>query len=155
MEDFTAIGQDVNASAQGPGPLSELVRVLTDTKPWLRFFAVLLFICCGLMVVGGLISIIAGLGTSIPGSMIFTLIIGLLYMAIGLLYLFPGMHLNNAANAIRDLELNSSPQAVAMPLIHQYKYWRFIGILTIVAMVLGVLFMLIAIGVGLSVMNRF
>lgn len=155
MEDFSTIGQDNVVQEQGPGPLAELVRLLTDTKPWLRFFSVLGFIGAAFMALSGLFFAVTGGASGYSGSAAVGVIMGLVYVALGLLYFFPSLHLSRAASAIKDLEINSNPQSIAMPLMHQFRYWRFIGILTIVVLVLAVLGIILAIGIGVSLMNRY
>jgi len=78
---------DYNAVA---GP--RVVRLLVETRPWVRFLSILGFIGAGLMLLAGL-----------AGAM-FGLLMLVLYGLIGLLYLVPLLYLFRYASRISELE---------------------------------------------------
>ncbi len=61
------------------------------------------------------------------------------------MYIAPGMFLWRYASAIQSLKASATAARLEDALKHQKSFWRFLGILTAIAVVVGIL------GIGLAV----
>ena len=68
----------------------------------------------------------------------------LLYMVMAILYVAPGVFLYRYANAIRDLKANSNDAALEGALKHQKSFWRYVGIFTVVGLIMAVVTIVLA-----------
>lgn len=124
-----------------------MLDALRATKPWVRFFSILGFLVAIFMVLGGLgmgafgvYRIIAGGNDGyIFGGM------GLLYLLMAILYIYPSRSLFRYASAIGEaLQTPSKAEAVERALVHQKSFWKFIGIMVLVMMLLYIPMMFVA-----------
>jgi hypothetical protein len=124
--------QGSTGSISSSGDLTRVTQILLATRPWIRFFSVLGFVGCGLFVVAALAFATMGfvseeLGVGGP-------FIAFAYLGMAVLYLFPSLHLHRCANALRDLAANRSGESFEAALSHQRKFWRFMGVATVVGL---------------------
>jgi hypothetical protein len=123
---------------------------LSQTGPWVRLFSVLLFIGAGFMILAGAGLVLAGLvGLSSPREMpgagafpssIGAIVVGPLYLVLSIvLYIVPALFLARYAGAIRTLRLNRSAVALEDAMKHQKSFWRYLGILAIVMLIVSIL----------------
>ncbi len=128
----------------------QALAALSGTRPWVRFMGILLFIGCGLMVLGGfcgLIAAAAGAGAAHgPPAIVF-----LLYPIFGLLYLPPAIYLNRYASRITDLLRTHSDGYLEAALAAQRSFWRYVGILTAVVLIIEILVLLIVVIIAVAV----
>ena len=137
----------------GLTPLAQ--QYLDQTRPWVRFMSIITFLTAGLMVLLGLlimaITIYSGVagtnreGFGLLGSAIGAGLIALLYIALACVYVVPALHLSRYASAIQRLKANATARGLEDALRHQKSFWRFIGILSVIGIVLAV------VGVGLAI----
>lgn len=123
-------------------------QYLDETRPWVRFIAILTFLVAGLMLMGGLgllaFSVLGGLaatdraGFGAIGGAIGGGLLASLYVVMALLYLAPGTYLFRYASAIARLRATASGGALEEALKHQKSFWRFVGILTVISFVLAI-----------------
>ena len=119
--------------------LSEMHALLLKFKPWLRFFAVLVFIGCAFAFLIGLVFSLlpGGMGVdTLPGGRFF----GIIYMAFAVIMVFPGLYLTRAAGSLGRLRQTGEPGDALAAVRHQLSFWRFYGYFTIVVFVLYLLF---------------
>lgn len=109
--------------------------ILRRTQPWVRLMAITLFISVGLMVLCGLAVGAMGVFSGEP-SMAALMVI---YPLMGLLYLFPGIYLTRYASHIGGYVANPQIVQLELALDAQRAFWKFIGILTIIAIGLSLL----------------
>ena len=64
--------------------------------------------------------------------------VGIFYLILALLYVFPGLHLLRSARAIRALVADGSEASAVLALEHQRRFWKFAGICLIVILALYV-----------------
>ena len=153
-------GTDSSSGATGGGPVMASLtplaqQYLDQTRPWVRFMSIVIFVMAGLMVLLGLVMLLIGifgglaarnggglgmLGSAIGGVM------ALLYLALACVYIAPGLYLSRYANAIKLLKANCTAGGLEDALKHQKSFWRFVGILTAIGLAVGV------VGVGLAIM---
>jgi hypothetical protein len=112
-----------------------MIRSLKDASPWLRFLGILTFIGCGFLGLTGLImavvslfmeDVIEGIG-GIGG-----VLMGLFYIVMGALLIFPGRFTYNFGARIRNFLLSNSGEELALALKNNSSLWKFYGILSIV-----------------------
>lgn len=119
-------------------------QFLYQTGPWVRFMSVMIFIWSGIMALLGLAMILISIGTRLPwGHRQFSIlsvgntVIGLFYILFAILFVAPGVFLSRHADAIGMLRVRRSAQALEDALRNQRSFWRYVGILTIIHIVLG------------------
>jgi len=154
-------GTEPGIGATGGGPVMASLTPLAEqyldqTRPWVRFMSVVTFGGAGLMVLVGLVMLAVGLfsglaGTSTGGlgplgSAIGGGVMALLYLALACVYIAPGLYLWRYADAIQRLKTDSTTSGLEDALRHQKSFWRFVGIVTAIGLVVGV------IAVGLVIM---
>jgi TonB family protein len=119
-------------------------QFLYQTGPWVRFMSIMIFIWSGIMALLGLAMILISIRTRIPwGHSQFPMLsvgnsaIGLFYILFAILYVAPGVFLSRHADAIGVLRVRRSARALEDALRNQKSFWRYVGILTIIHIVLG------------------
>lgn len=127
-------------------PLAQ--QYLDQTRPWVRFMSVITFVSAGLMVVVGLamlvISVFGGLaagngeGAGVLGTAIGGALVALFYVGLACLYVVPGLYLSRYASAIKQLNVDSTAAGLEEALKHQKSFWRFVGILAVIGLVVAV-----------------
>ncbi len=115
-------------------------RILETTRPWVMLLSVLGFCMAGLLVLLGVAAAGLGLATRQPATVMFLVA----YPLLGLLYLFPSMHLLRYAHSIRDYVSSGHEQHLENALTAQRAFWRFVGIWSIVGAALTVALVTIA-----------
>jgi hypothetical protein len=111
-------------------PPSRLLDIVRRTHGWTRLIAILWMISSGLMVVGG---VVAGLGLAATGRPEM-MAIALVYPVIGLMYFFPSMYLLRFANQARTYVTSGTVADLETALDSQRSFWKFAGVMTLVAM---------------------
>jgi len=136
---------DVETTKSEDVCLSEKGRkYFSQTRPWVRFLSIILFICIGCMVLGGLMILLVGMTGSLLGSSnpIYdmmpggTFVVGLVYIILAILYAAPAVFLSRYASAIKNLQAEPSSQVLEGAIKYQKSFWRYIGVLTVVSLVI-------------------
>jgi len=128
-----------------------MVESLSATKPWVRLVSVLLFIGAGLGLLASLISMLAA-GPAPGGSP--AMLIGGIQMVACLLYLAPAWYLSRYASALGCFLRDGAVSDLEAALDHQKSFWKFVGVLTLVSMVLAVIGIAAAIMIPVLFMGR-
>lgn len=115
-------------------------RALADTRPWVFFMSILSYVFCGLM---ALVSLFA---------LFFEPSTGIFLILSAVLYFFCGYHLYRYANGIRTFLRTNQSMYLQSALTAQKSFWKLIGIVTAVGLVIYVfaIIVLIATGVGIG-----
>jgi len=116
-----------------------VIDVLRRTKGWVQFMSLLMFIIVGLSLLGA------------PVMFKVHPISGIIYLAILALYLYPGIKLWQYGSGITKVMMDSSSISLAYALDKQRAFWKFVGILTIITLVISIIFPII---VGITVADR-
>jgi hypothetical protein len=129
-----------------PVAVTELtVDLLTRTRPWVLFMSVLTFFGSALMLVVAVIIFAAGFITpSGPDS--FSKVLGLVYLPFALLYVYPGIKLWRYGSAIGRLAATRSASELEAALAEQKSFWKYMGVVAAVVIVLY------AVGIGVAIM---
>ena len=156
-------GADSGSGATEGGPviasLTPLAQQYLDqTRPWVRFMSVMIFVGAGLMVLVGismlLVVVLGGfraMGDGGPGPLGSAAgfgVMALVYVLLAFVYVAPGAYLARYASAIKRLKANSTAGGLEDALKHQKSFWRFVGILTAISLVVAVVAVGLAIVVG-------
>jgi hypothetical protein len=144
-----------------PVPVTDGVQMyLRQTKPWVRFMSVLMFISVGFLVIAALAMFVVGIAAGARGSnpfggMIGGTVLALMYLVMAGVYVAPGVFLSRYAGAIGRFLGGGSTTDLEAALKHQRSFWRYAGILTLIGLVLSVVVVVIAVAAGLfAAMSR-
>jgi hypothetical protein len=110
-------------------------KILEGTRPWVLTLSVIGFCMAGLLVLLGVASGGLGLATRQPAALVFLIV----YPLFGLLYVFPSLYLFRYARSIRDFVSSGHEQHLENALVAQRSFWKFVGIWSIVGVVLTIL----------------
>lgn len=111
---------------------------LKKTIPWMKYFSILGFVLCGLMVLAALVMLI-GI-SSVMGAL--TAFAGVFYLLIALLMFFVNKYLFDYANGLKTYLHSKNVVDLDVAFDMQRKFWKLIGIISIVYIGLIVLAML-------------
>ena len=161
---YTTPTSDVFAGSSAvstEGITDGVLQQLKGTKGWVKLMAVMLFLGAGLMFLLGLVMASSGafssaiLSASAGGADLsglggaFGIVIGLIYAAIGLVYLYPGMKLWKYGNRITQLLQDRAATTLEAALNEQRCFWKYIGIMTLIMLSIYALIFIGAIIVGI------
>jgi hypothetical protein len=139
-------------AAPAAGTVSELaVLFLQQTRPWVLLLSVLTFLSSGLMFLLGAGILVLGAAAAFATSDKFPVVlVGLFYLPLGLIGLYPGIKLWKYGSAIGQLLLSRSSADLEQALGQQKSFWKYSGIAAIVLLVLyiGLIGVTVAIGVA-------
>ena len=130
------------------GVSEEMVTLLQATRPWVRLLSVLGFIGLGFLVLGSLAFVLipmGGLGAMGLGPRV---AIAALYLLMGFVQLPAVLYLGRYAGRITRLSASGAPVDLEEALRAQKSFWKYVGILTLVMIILYVLILVVALGVG-------
>lgn len=134
----------------------DVIAQLSKTRPWVLFLAIVAFLFAGLMgvallgiamvgVVGGLGSLGSGEFGSQGSIMLMEIFIyGVLFLVMTAAYCFIGLHLFRYARSISTLKDDASEDSLLAAITHQRKFWRLMGIVTLVGVAMYCLILLLA-----------
>lgn len=133
-----------------------VIQALAATKPWVRLCSVIGFIMTGFIVLAALAMFLFG-GAMAFGPAAdampfagFPAILGVIYLASAFFYFFPSLKLWKYGSHILDLMGSQSVHDLEAALESQRSFWKFVGILILVAIGLYALTIVIMIGVGVA-----
>ena len=112
----------------------EIFRIMAQTKPWVTFLSILGFIGTGCMVTGGLAVALLGAFAQLPSQL--PGYFGLIYLVLGAFYIFPSLYLYRYGQGIGRLLKSGGVADLTVALHYQKSLWRFVGIFTVVLMVI-------------------
>ena len=132
----------------GEGVSAVSLEHLRNTKPWVRLLSVMGFIGSALLVIVALAMMVGSgfMGEQFSGAMGIGL--GVAYLLFALFYIYPSVCLWRYATAIQTLLSTRRTIDLETALGQQKSFWRFVGILTAVMLVLYALGIVAAIVIG-------
>ena len=146
MDNPYQVGGVGNPVGQNQGQVSTaVVDVLRRTKGWARFVAVIGFIISGFMILFGIGMMFFGaaMGNEF-GAAGFGAMLGLVYIALSIIYLYPAIKLNQYASRIGNLLNSGMEMDLVSALDAQRSVWKFIGIFMIVILSIYLIIFLLA-----------
>ena len=128
-----------------------MINSLNATRPWVKFLAILGFVFTGLAVLGGLGMMAAfsamPANKGMPGF--FGPVLGIIYLLMGVfMYLIPCIYLLRYGQAIDGIP-STGQAALETALEKQKSFWKYMGILAIVMIVLYVVLILVVIAAAI------
>ncbi len=136
------------ASPDGQSEITErTAQIMHQTKGWTTFLSVLGFVGVGFMLLGGFACLALGAATGNfqVGMM------GVLYLPMAALYVYPTLKLWGYGKAVGVLLTTRKDADLEAALDQQRAFWRFLGIMTIVMMVLYALALVISVASGVFI----
>jgi hypothetical protein len=130
------------------------IAALQGTKPWVRLCSVIGFIGAGFIFLAALAMFLGGaavLATDSKQTMPFTgfsIVLGVVYLLMGVLYLFPSVKLWKYGSAIVQLLASGTYDDLVEALEQQRGFWKFVGVLVLVMLAIYALIFLGAIVFG-------
>jgi hypothetical protein len=131
-----------------------MIASLGGTKTWVLLIGILLFIGAGFMVIAGLGMMAGGAAFGAQGSGGMIAVMGLLYIVLALLYIFPGIYLVKYSSAISRLVASGQTTDMESALDYQRKFWKFTGIIACIMLVFFVIGILAAISIPAFLATR-
>jgi len=127
-----------------------VVQALQGTKPWVRLCSVMGFISTGFILLASLAMLFGGAFMTAQKQTFpfagFQFLLGLLYAAMGVLYLFPSIKLWKYGSSIVRLMGTGSNADLVEALDQQRSFWKFVGIMILVMIALYIVAIIGAIG---------
>ncbi len=125
---------------------------LKTTAFWTKFYAILCFVGVGAMVLSGLLLAIMGsfnaypVMETTPAISLFSnfKIIGIIYIIMGLVMIFPAVFLYQFSTNTKKSLLDNNVATLELAIVKMKMYWMFIGISSIVAICLTIIFSIVA-----------
>ena len=114
-----------------------IIQALAGTKPWVRLCSIMGFIGAGFMILAGLMMMAGGaIGGSSNSSMRglgwMQTFMGVIYIALSVMYLFPSLKLWKYGTAIIRLMSSQSAADLEQALVEQRGFWKFVGIVVLI-----------------------
>jgi len=109
-----------------------ILNILKKTSPWVIFLGVLTLVCTCLIWIGALIILL-----SVSGNL--NIILFLSVALVGVLCFFPGYFLFKFGTRIRRAIAANATSEMEIALKSNKSYWKYIGILTIVGIIINVI----------------
>lgn len=138
---------DVNYGAGSSAAVSDAtVELLRQTRPWVILLSIFAFVGSGLMLLAGLF--FAAWGMLGPGAKGSQAAIGLIYLPIALIYIYPGIKLWGFGAAISRLMTSRASGDLEDALDQQRSFWKFSGIASVVVLGFYAVGIVVLIAVG-------
>lgn len=118
----------------GDWAMTGIAAALAGTRPWVRLFAILMFLGAGLGLLVVIVTMVTGGFRGAPAALA-----AVLQVATCALYVVPAYYLYKYAAAIDTYLQGEAPADLELALGYQKSFWKFIGILTAVMMGLALL----------------
>jgi len=152
MTEFT-MGQDVPEPPKAKDPhvdknkavLNYIMNSLRATKPWTRMLSILGFIATGLTILVGLGLILGGNYIPISPEAPPLLYLGILYLLTSVFYLIPSIWLSKYSSAIESFLKGRDAVQLGNAIAYQKSFWKFVGILVLISIIIGILGILAAV----------
>jgi hypothetical protein len=152
MTEFT-MGQDVpeppkakdTSVDKNKAILNYIMNSLRATKPWTRLLSILGFIGTGLTVLMGFGIIVGESFIPISPKAPPLLYLGIFYILTSVFYLVPSIWLSKYSSAIDSFLKGGDSVQLGNAIAYQKSFWKFIGILVLVFIIIAILGILAAI----------
>lgn len=148
---YPAAPPDYGVAAPVTGGVTELaVDLLRQTRPWVMFLGILCFVASAFMLLGGIAMIGLGAMASEGAEGGMRAALGIVYLPLAGLYVYPGIKMWMYGTAIGRLMASRATADLEAALLQQKSLWKFSGIAAIVVVVLYLLFFVGAIAFGVA-----
>lgn len=131
----------------GENTLPEVNTEIEGMHPWMRLTSILQIVTLGISLISNF-ALAAMVPFGAAGK-----IIGAVIGAV--IQIFPLIYLLQSSAAFKDYLATGNRQSLLWGLTKQKAYWRYMGILAIIALAIFLLILIIMLAVGGSILNRF
>ena len=147
-------GNTIGNNNSGNTITTGIVDQLKRTRPWVLLISIIGFIftvfmaiaSVGMLFGGG--AMMSGMGgaqaAGLPNGMFMGM--GVMYLVMTILYFVISLYLLKYAGAIKKFVASGTSQDMEHALKHQASFWKLVGILTLVTIVLMIVMMVVGIG---------
>ncbi len=104
------------------------IEYLKSSASWIRFYSIMGFVICGLLIIGAIIDLLPSSVPTMPTARSMSII----WLVAAILLFFPSKYLFNYAKNIRGFLETKDNDLIESTLLLQNKYWTFITITTII-----------------------
>ncbi len=117
-----------------------MISYLKAASPWIKFMGIISFIGAGLMILSGIgmLALLPVLQNEFINSSFlarsFSSLLGVVYLVIGIIYIFPAKYLYGFASKINLFLKTKDERAMELALANNTSFWKFNGILVIVSL---------------------
>lgn len=118
---------------------NELIVPLRDTRPWVKLVGVAMLVGSFLIVLFGVLMAALSSDPRVPS------VVWLVYAVFGAIYFAPSLHLLKYAASIQRLMRNRDLGTLSEALGHQKRFWHFVGVVTLLVIVLYALAIAVAV----------
>lgn len=125
--------------------LNYIMNSLRATKPWTRLLSILGFIGTGLTVVMGFGIMVGENFIPISPKAPPLLYVGIFYILTSVFYLVPSIWLSKYSSAIDSFLKGGNAIQLGKAIAYQKSFWKFVGILALVFIIVAILGVLAAI----------
>jgi flagellar biosynthesis protein FlhB len=125
--------------------LNYIVNSLRATRPWTRLLSILGFIGAGFSILAGLAMIVGRNFFPVFDKAPPLAILGIIYAMTSVFYLVPSIWLSKYSSAISSFLNESDAIQLAKAIAYQKSFWKFVGIVVLVLIAIGVLGIITAI----------
>lgn len=125
--------------------LNYIMNSLRATKPWTRLLSILGFIGTGLTVVMGFGIMVGENFIPISPKAPPLLYVGIFYILTSVFYLVPSIWLSKYSSAIDSFLKGGNAIQLGKAIAYQKSFWKFVGILVLVFIIVAILGVLAAI----------
>ncbi len=135
------------AASSSNGAVSDTaVDLLRQTRPWVVLLSIFLLLASALIVV--LAVLVVAASAFMPGTAGTPVALGLIYLPIGLVYVYPGLKLLGYGSAIARLTQSRAVSDLESALAQQKSFWKFCGVASIVVIAIYAVGLVVLIAVG-------
>jgi hypothetical protein len=131
-----------SSDPNAPGVSELAVELLLQTRPWVQLISVLCLLGCLFMIAGGLLVFVVGIAGSLTKTQTdtpFPAWLGLVYVPLAGIYVYPGIKLWTYATAISRLRMSRAAVDLENALRQQKSFWKYSGIAALVLIALYIL----------------
>lgn len=126
-----------------------MVHHLQKTGPWVRLVSIFGLVIGVIVGIVGVLAALVNIATKQGGDAIAAVPMLFACVLAGGLYFFPSLHLLRYASAIKQLRGTIDAASLEVALFHQRRFWRWVGIATIVLICVYAAIIFVAVVVGI------
>jgi hypothetical protein len=146
-------GENVNRKTD-KALLNYINNSLRATRPWAKLLSILGFIFVGITIISGIAMTIGKNFWPVSAKSPFLSATGLVNIPLSILYLVPSIWLYKYASAIRRFLEGGGAIELGNALAYQKSFWKFVGIMTLVCLILAVCGILAAVFIPILLSHR-
>jgi hypothetical protein len=127
-----------DAQAGGVKVTDHMIDSLRSTKPWTKLLSILGFVGTGFMILFG-VGFMFFTNVFSHQTSGFSAFVGLIYILFAVLYFVPAFYLFKYSSSLGNFLKSNGPTDLESALSHQKSFWKFMGVVAVIGMVLVVL----------------